>query len=255
MENMFEKLFNLDLKSNDHYIKRYLAFIRNRLGRVRDRGMHRHHVLPKATDFFPEFKDLKVHGWNSVYLTPREHFIAHWVLARAFPGSSMSLAFYNMSNMIGRRSKAYQEAREYHIKKLVEMTQDPDRNRKISIALTGKRKSESHRNKLRGRRPGWHRQRISDGMKASQNMKWAHDAERVAKHRERLIGRPSPIWTEEQRANMAAIKTGLKATIETRKKMSRVRKGRKWFTNGVSNTQAHKPPDSTWYPGRITLTP
>lgn len=41
-----------------------------------------HHILPKSV--FPEYKNLKKHPWNSVRLTPREHFICHWLLTKMF---------------------------------------------------------------------------------------------------------------------------------------------------------------------------
>lgn len=39
-----------------------------------------HHILPRAV--FPEFASLKLHKWNLVLLTPKEHFICHWLLTK-----------------------------------------------------------------------------------------------------------------------------------------------------------------------------
>ena len=36
---------------------------------------------------FPEYEDFKEHPWNEIHLTARQHFIAHWVLWKAFQGS------------------------------------------------------------------------------------------------------------------------------------------------------------------------
>jgi hypothetical protein len=49
--------------------------------------LEEHHILPKADDMFPEYIDLKEHRWNGVYLTPRQHYIAHWLLWKVFGGS------------------------------------------------------------------------------------------------------------------------------------------------------------------------
>lgn len=35
----------------------------------------KHHILPKS--IFPKYKDLKEYSWNSILLTPKEHFICH----------------------------------------------------------------------------------------------------------------------------------------------------------------------------------
>jgi hypothetical protein len=77
---------------NSHYFNRYLRLINN----FNDHNLENkelyphleeHHILPKANDMFPEYKNLKDHTWNSVYLNARQHYIAHWLLWKTFGGS------------------------------------------------------------------------------------------------------------------------------------------------------------------------
>lgn len=74
-----EYIYNLNLKNNNHYVKKYITFILNRSNRIllNDEHTHYHHILPKAKDFFPEYKNLKIYQWNGILLTLREHYIAH----------------------------------------------------------------------------------------------------------------------------------------------------------------------------------
>jgi len=127
------------------YIHRYIKFILSRSG-IKQFGYHHHHILPKAKDFYPEFKNLKVHPENGIYLSPREHYIAHKMLALAFPKSTQAIAFYNMSNIQNLHidSKIYAQCRKHHIEKLKIATQCPIRNAKISKALKGIPKSAAH---------------------------------------------------------------------------------------------------------------
>jgi hypothetical protein len=54
-----------------------------------------HHILPKS--LFPEYKNLRQNGFNKIHLTYRQHYIAHVLLAKAFPDSNMTIAVFMMS--------------------------------------------------------------------------------------------------------------------------------------------------------------
>lgn len=251
MKDYFRWLEKLPLKQDLHYLRRYCNFMVLRLGRSKFSGSVKHHILPKAKGFFPEFR---LEAWNVVYLSNREHYVAHSILARAFPNSAMSLAFYLMSNILDRKhSRTYEAARRFHGEQVRRMTQDPRRNAKISRALSGVPKSEAHKEKLRGKRPEWHGETISKGMFKSDKRFWKEDVNRVALHSASRKGKPTHPWTETQREEMAKMKTGIPCSAETRDRMSRSRQGRKWYTNGVRNTWAVESPDSSWRLGRTKL--
>lgn len=55
--------------------------------------MEAHHILPKADDMFPEFKDFDVqHTWNKIFLNCKQHIIAHILLKKAFPQTQSTVA-------------------------------------------------------------------------------------------------------------------------------------------------------------------
>jgi uncharacterized protein Usg len=80
---------------NPHYLNRYVAFIEACAQKnVGYEGItESHHILPKANDMFPEYECFETHPWNKIRLTPRQHFIAHWILWKAL-GGSQSYAFH-----------------------------------------------------------------------------------------------------------------------------------------------------------------
>jgi hypothetical protein len=72
---------------NKHYLDRYIKFIYkctllNSLNEVKI--VEKHHICPKAKDMFPEYEDFKTNEWNCALLAPRQHFIAHIILWKAF---------------------------------------------------------------------------------------------------------------------------------------------------------------------------
>lgn len=92
----------------------------NNENRSRNKSVYfeKHHIIPKC-----------IGGDNSkenlVFLTPREHFICHWILVRIYTDNSkLHCAFWNMCN--GRTSgnqnryivsgRQYQEAKELYVK-------------------------------------------------------------------------------------------------------------------------------------------
>lgn len=127
-------------KHNEHYLKRYCRLIE--LFKDLNSSGDIHHICPKAKDMFPEYTDS---SWNKITVTSRQHFILHWILAKAFPGTSQTLAFFYMTNTLKKRKgKDYQIAREKQVEIAKLVGKDLKRNAKISAALKGKPKSAEH---------------------------------------------------------------------------------------------------------------
>lgn len=86
---------------NDHYLKRYIKFIS--LCTEANKSLadtvytEKHHIIPRAKAFWPEYASLSKHKWNSATLTARQHIIAHWMLAKAL-GGGMWIALWSMVN-------------------------------------------------------------------------------------------------------------------------------------------------------------
>ena len=68
---------------NKYYLL-YCSIIYNARTKKREKNkeiyFENHHILPRC--MFPEYENLKEHTWNSVLLTPREHFICHYLLCK-----------------------------------------------------------------------------------------------------------------------------------------------------------------------------
>jgi len=89
---------------NPHYLNRYYKFISS-IQNTDENGVlyELHHICPKASDLFPEYKSFKEHPWNKIKLTARQHFISHWMLAKAY-GNSQTYAFWSMTTKQSRKS-------------------------------------------------------------------------------------------------------------------------------------------------------
>lgn len=98
------------IEHNPHYLKKYINFICSR--KETEIG-ESHHICPKAKDMFPQYSSFKIHPWNKIKLTEREHFIAHMLLHKTF-GKSQSRAFWMMCNHRKSNSRLYKSARELH---------------------------------------------------------------------------------------------------------------------------------------------
>ena len=104
---LFTKTHNL------HYLKRYIKFIEHcKTLQPHDEKCEQHHILPKSKDMFPEYSSFRLHPWNKIQLTLRQHFIAHLLLWKAF-GGRQAQAFKLMC--IRNNSKS---SRQYRVAKL-----------------------------------------------------------------------------------------------------------------------------------------
>lgn len=96
---------------NIHYVKRYVNFIQSRTLRPVPIVVEKHHICPKS--LFPHFSNLRQNPWNQCLLSPREHFIAHWLLSKAIASRETILAFATMAHRKEVRvsSKNYEKAK------------------------------------------------------------------------------------------------------------------------------------------------
>lgn len=227
-------LYDHQKMRSKHYVDRYFKFISTRNNNTED-YTEKHHILPKAKDFYPEFKCLKTHTWNVVELSAREHFIAHWMLSRAFPGTSQSRAFYYMCNKIGhRKSKAYEQGRVAHIQNMKNKMYTNERNAKISKSLKGVPKSQEHRNKLMGHS-------VSD--ETREKIRMSLTGRKMHSEAARLI-----MSQTRKGRKMGEMSQTQKHTISATKKSQ----GRKWYNDGHSNKMfaRNEAPDG-WSVGRL----
>ena len=112
---------------NPHYLNRYWKFIQALQYQIEIKGItEEHHICPKSHDLFPEYKSLKRNPWNGVHLTKRQHFISHWILAKAYKEKQI-YAFWAMCNAQSPKddriraynisSKVYEQSKNIFLKK------------------------------------------------------------------------------------------------------------------------------------------
>ena len=99
----------LETKShNPHYLNRYVTFIYSCIerNRVSPPGyIEKHHILPKCKDMFPNFSSFKSHPWNCANLSFRQHFLAHWMLMKAYNTRSQMLSVLRTAGQCHSLSK------------------------------------------------------------------------------------------------------------------------------------------------------
>jgi hypothetical protein len=87
----YDKIYSIlsSKEHNPHFLKRYINFMKQCFGQTHAENTYteKHHICPKAKTLFPEYANLSIHKWNSIILTPRQHFIAHWILWKCYGGS------------------------------------------------------------------------------------------------------------------------------------------------------------------------
>jgi hypothetical protein len=125
---------------NPHYYNRYLKLIEYRKNNIPNKSQYceRHHIIPKSMGGNNEKENL-------VFLTGREHYIAHYLLAKSFPeNSSLWYSFNMMRRICNSKSFLYEKTRIYISENL---KKDKKRAEKISKANTGKSRSKEQKQK------------------------------------------------------------------------------------------------------------
>lgn len=119
-----EKVLNILLEKcntvkQKFYINRYVNYLeacekRNRLKLIGK--FEKHHICPKSKTMFPQYKSFKHNPWNKIILTLKQHYNAHYLLAKAFGGSmwvtlNWFKRFENLGLLSISNSKRYEEAK------------------------------------------------------------------------------------------------------------------------------------------------
>ena len=82
--------------TNVHYLCRLIKLLRHCIDHPLAVGV-KHHILPKCKSWFPEYAKDKN---NLIIVTPRMHFIIHYLLHKSFPKDpAMYTACWNMSHL------------------------------------------------------------------------------------------------------------------------------------------------------------
>jgi hypothetical protein len=172
---------------NQHYYTRYEKFIGSLRNQAVDGYSEVHHVVPVSMGGSND-KD------NLVALTARQHYVAHWMLAKACGGSA-ARAFFMMSNF-GKygtvNSTTYDKARKEYAKQVsLQMKEQPnvpefteEHREKLRQAKLGTKLTDEHKAKVGQAQIGRKlseetKRKISEAKKgiATRGSGWSHSEE------------------------------------------------------------------------------
>lgn len=179
------------------YKRIYDQLIENRKFRINEKEQYieKHHVIPKSMGGSDDLS-------NIVELTPREHFIAHWLLYRIYPNeSSMIYAFWMMTNRFKNFSSiAYEESKIAHSNNHKGFKHSSETKKRIS------KKRKEQGNKWKGKKHN-----VKSKLKMSESAKnknMSEDAKilRNKKMSESALGVKK---SKEHRKNIALAKVGV----------------------------------------------
>lgn len=121
-------------KHNPHYLNRYISFINKRnINRILEHKEN-HHILPQS--LFPEYDKEK---WNKIFLTPREHLLAHYILAKALGGKH----WISVNRML-KCENPYQHRKSFNkLNSVLYETWKIESSKAQSIICVNNRKNES----------------------------------------------------------------------------------------------------------------
>ena len=85
-------IYRLPQPKSTHCLNRYIKFIEfAKISVVNDKYVELHHILPRSMGGIND-------NDNLVKLSARQHYLAHWMLWKAYQSKEMTFAFFSMSN-------------------------------------------------------------------------------------------------------------------------------------------------------------
>ena len=130
---------------SNHHLDRYHKFIDGLRNQVVDGYCEKHHILPRS---FGGSDDAS----NLILLTPRQHYLAHWMLWKAY-GGAMAVAFDYMNGIkrYGKRlpGRVIEALKADVSRRISERLVSEETRKKQSKAKLGKKLSAEHVEKVR----------------------------------------------------------------------------------------------------------
>lgn len=145
---------------NQHYLNRYIKFIEYcykvnlTKSKIELGYIEKHHICPKAKSLFPEYKSKKDFPWNIIILTGQQHFVAHHILAKAYPNSGMYVAYIRMFTSTTKRCNlkftqvSYENARKNNAKEASILHKEWYKNNNHPKGMLGKNHSNEFKNNM-----------------------------------------------------------------------------------------------------------
>ena len=234
---MLEHIIYQDKFVKNKYTKYYFAIIQSAMSKHRQKTkksdplyeyLEAHHILPQCV--FPEYKSLKLHPWNCVLLTAKEHYICHLLLCKMAIETKDKIGLNNAFRQMNRVSATQERhsSRLYDIFKKAFST----KGRKNSIEF-----SENRRNYMTGRVWAYNKDGINKNFKSVDDIPsgWTRGKkDNLTKQSRDAMGSPSrkrkgSKYTEDQkfRAKQSRVQNGTdKVRTSTKEKMSKTKQER-----------------------------
>jgi len=215
---------------------RYMRLIEYAKQNPPDGRVEKHHIVPRSMGG-SNSKD------NLIPLSPRWHFVAHWLLWKAYKNSKMANAFWTMAccNQERINSKTYSIVREVAAQSISKARKGiiiSDKHKAILKELmTGRVVSQETREKLSKASKGKKRSAEVCAQMSERNKGKKHSEETKAKMSAAKKGKPSntagktfkkkvPV-TLEQRQKMSERRLGTKMSLESSEKKRQSMMGKK----------------------------
>ena len=158
-------------RRNKHYLKRYVRFVYACMEINKnlqdDVYTEKHHILSKSKNYWPEYSSFVEFPWNMAILTPRQHYICHWILAKAY-GGNMWFAFKMMFVSTDWQERDFTPSVEYELARR-------EANKIIGDINRGRKKSKSSIEKWRKKVKGKKRsKKARDNVRASSHKRFKY---------------------------------------------------------------------------------
>jgi len=138
--------------NNTHYGRIYTKIIEGSIKNIRKKlpksnsnyvYYEFHHILPKS--IYTSSANLKIHTWNGVLLTAREHFICHVLLMKHYIKIGYKGHSYKMTRAVTAMTLNGKYTSRLYEKLKLNIQHSEITKEKISAAHKGKKLSESHK--------------------------------------------------------------------------------------------------------------
>jgi hypothetical protein len=200
---------------NEFYETRYFKFIESRSVRSGpekyERGYERHHIIPRC---FGGHNSLE----NFIKLTPREHYIAHMLLWKAYGSRELAYAFRMMANRNGVSigGKQYETLR-------LSLSHSEETKEKIRQAHLGVKQSEEHIQHVLDSRAGY---KHSEKTKQKISLASAGKSKSEETKKRMSISKIGTHQSKETIEKRFQSRQGYQHSEETKQRMSEKAKGR-----------------------------
>lgn len=209
-----------------------------------------HHILPRS--MFTDYSNSTQHKWNIVLLTPKEHFIVHFLLTKMTFGKSLIMMQWAFNMMCTTRQGERFSNSIFYAKNKQNLKHSPETIAKCTGPNNGFY-GKTHSNKVKQ-----HLSKLRKGVPLTEE----HKLKIKQNHARHNLGKTMPDKTKEKlRIIMKEIYSipenhpcfGKQKSDTTKSKIGAKAKRRKWYNNGEIEVSADQCP-SGFRPGRLPRT-